>query len=257
MRVSSRLVVATVLVLGLNGCVTGMDSSNVLSTLTGGTAPSGEAPDTLPQCTSPVATVTLVEQPIEDLVEHGLSSPLPLLRLMAQQSKCLTVVERGRGFSQAEHEYELARKGLLNPQSGMGKGQMIAADFAISPSVEFFESSGAGTGTTGLLSTFIPGLDRLRPAVDSLNIQKAQVVLLLTDNRTSAQVAAAEGSASQMDLGGGMALFDALNTGEANSYTRSPEGKVVAAAMLNAFAAMVPKIRELKGTSLSTASLRR
>ena len=163
MRVSSRLVVATVLVLGLNGCVTGMDSSNVLSTLTGGTAPSGEAPDTLPQCTSPVATVTLVEQPIEDLVEHGLSSPLPLLRLMAQQSKCLTVVERGRGFSQAEHEYELARKGLLNPQSGMGKGQMIAADFAISPSVEFFESSGAGTGTTGLLSTFIPGIDRLSP----------------------------------------------------------------------------------------------
>lgn len=250
MHVGSRTIAAAVFALGLNGCVTDSDSNKWLPSFTAdNTASSGksEAPTNLPRCAAPVATVALIEQPIDDLVTHGLSTPLPLLRLMVQKSNCLSVVERGKGFSQAEDERSLAEKGYLRANSRMTKGQMIAADFAIAPTIDFVKSDGRGFGG-GLLSAIpIPGLERLRPAVDSLNFEQAQVVLLLTNNRTGEQVAASEGSASQVDLGEGMALLDTLKADDKDDYLRTPQGRAVAAAMLNAFANMITRIQEIKG----------
>jgi hypothetical protein len=73
------------------------------------------------------------------------------------------------------------------------------------------------------------------------------VVLLLTNNRTGEQVAASEGSASQVDMGEGMALLDTLRANDKDDYLRTPQGRAVAAAMLNAFANMITRIQEIKG----------
>ena len=91
------------------------------------------------------------------------------------------------------------------------------------------------------LSAIIPGAGLL----GGVNIKKkeAQVVLFLTDNRSGVQIAAAEGSATVSDIGfggfgigGGMAALG-------GAYGSSDQGKVVAAALLDATNKVIDLVR--------------
>ena len=170
-----------------------------------------------------------------------LGSTVPLLRLMAQQSNCFVVVERGKAMKEVIGERELEQSGELREGSNYGKGQMVAADYTMSPEIQFSENTGGAKGKIfGSLGSAGKLLDKV---TGSLKKNEAGTTLLLIDNRSTVQVAAAAGSASKFNFGAGVGIF-ARNVGaDVSGYTRTPEGKVIAAAFADSFNNMVRALR--------------
>src|SRR5947208_9736620 len=80
------------------------------------------------------------------LKRYNLSSPVGLIRLMIQQSNCFIVVERGVGMQNMMQERALAAGGQLRENSNVGGGQMVSADFILTPAVVFSENNAGGVG---------------------------------------------------------------------------------------------------------------
>lgn len=170
------------------------------------------------------------------LTRHGIRSTVPVLRLFAQQSRCFVVVERGRGFRNAQEERELQASGELRQGSNFGKGQMVSADYTLTPSLIFSDSNTGGVG--GAVGGIIGG--SLGAAIGgSLRVKSAQSLLTLVDNRSTVQVAVAEGSSRGMDLGAIQGLFGGSAGGVLGAYTKTPQGKVIVGAMMDAYNNMV------------------
>ncbi len=53
---------------------------------------------------------------------------------MIQQSNCFQVVERGAGMQNMMPERALAAGGQMQAGCNIGRGQMVAADFIVTPS---------------------------------------------------------------------------------------------------------------------------
>src|SRR6185312_4631599 len=91
----------------------------------------------LERCPAPLGTIALVESQIPALAQIGLTSPIPAIRLMAQQSHCFNVVDRGQALTRMKEERVLSEGGLLQTGSNVGGGQIVAADYLITPNVTF------------------------------------------------------------------------------------------------------------------------
>jgi ABC-type dipeptide/oligopeptide/nickel transport system ATPase component len=76
---------------------------------------------------------------------------------------------------------------------------VVEAHFTLIPDVIFMENNAGGIG--GALSAFIPRAPLVGAVVGGMKFKEAQVVLTLTDNNTTEQVAATEGSAKATDFG--------------------------------------------------------
>lgn len=243
------ILLALAALVALSGCgVQNYQLGKGSSMITGSAGPAGvqNAALELPRCTEPRATVALAEGQLGLLTQYGLTSPIPLLRLMFQQSGCFTVVDRADGLDHAVGEIELAETGMLRQGSDIGRGMMVEADFTITPHVTFREENAGqlGAGLLGLIP--IPGAALLGAAAGGLTFQEAETVLFLTDNRTGVQVAAAQGSASKSDLNIGGGLLGGMWLGGAGAGLgrswHTNNGKVVAAALLDAFKNLVPHV---------------
>ena len=77
---------------------------------------------------------------------YGLGSPAALLRMMIQQSGCFDVVERGIAMRNLQQERALGQSGELRQESNLGKGQMQAADFVMTPDVQIPAQTTGGVG---------------------------------------------------------------------------------------------------------------
>ena len=189
----------------------------------------------LERCSSPFGTLAVNEDHTANwyswLGQHGIQSTVPVLRLLAQQSNCFVVVERGAGLSHISRERELQQAGELRANSNFGKGQLVAADYTVTPTLIFQsnDTGGIGGAVGGLFGTVgaIVG--------SSLQSKGAQSMMTLVDNRSGVQVAVAEGSGSSMDIGGVFGLLEGGVGGGLSAYKKTPEGKVVVAAMTDAF----------------------
>src|SRR5690606_22756830 len=120
---------------------------------------------------------------------------VPVLRLMIQQSNCFVIVERGRSMNNVMRERDLARGDESRAGSNFQKGQMVAADYTMSPSVHFSGKTGGGGGGLGGFGGGILGM-----VAGSLSRNEASTTLLLIDNRSAVQIAAAEGTAGNFDF---------------------------------------------------------
>ena len=103
----------------------------------------------LEHCAAPMGALAVVEPQNEVLValqRYRLSSPVGLIRMMIQQSNCFIVVERGVGMQNMMQERALASSGELRQGANMGGGQMVSADFVLTPSVVFSENNAGGVG---------------------------------------------------------------------------------------------------------------
>ena len=217
------------------------------STGSGSTA-KGEAKE-LQKCNEPFATVALSEdetakqQYVAVLAQFQLpQSPLPLLRLMFQQSNCFQIVDRGKGLQAISTEQELAKKGMLKEGSDMTGGQLVAADYTITPNIVFSDQNTGGIGAAaGILGALIPGAALLGGI--NVSMKEAQVVLFLTDNRSGVQLAAAEGSAKTSDVGFGGFGFGGGLGALGGAWGSTEQGKVVAAALLDATNKIIDIIR--------------
>jgi hypothetical protein len=205
----------------------------------------------LVKCDAPVATLALAENPSGYLGLSGGAlppTPLPLVRLLAQQSGCFRIVDRSAGLRGTLQEQQLRTDGVTRADGTLRRGQGIEAQYTLTPSLAFSEQD-AGRGLGGLLA-MIPGLSALIGVAEQVKFKEAQVALLLTDNETTEQLAAATGSARAADLGVGGVLLGRLGGGAGAGWSNTNEGKVIAAAFLDAHNALVGQVRGLQAKAL-------
>lgn len=213
---------------------------SMVSGSAGAAGAQGAAPQ-LTRCATPIGTAALIEQDNPMLAQAGLTSPIPLLRIMMAQSGCFRVVDRGQASQAMQRERAMAAGGDLQSGSNMGAGQMKAADFLITPNV-VFKDSNAGGGGAGL-GALIPGIGGAIAGGIKWTNMESQVTLFLTNVRTGEQEAAAEGSASKRDLGFGGLAFGGLVGAGGGAYASTDIGKIVSAAFLDAHNKLVAQVQ--------------
>jgi curli biogenesis system outer membrane secretion channel CsgG len=190
----------------------------------------GAASD-LERCDKPMGAMAVVEPQdyvMQHLARYNLQSPVGLIRMMIQQSNCFIVVERGQGMQNMMQERALAGGGELRGGSNVGGGQMVAADFILTPAVVFSEGNAGGVG--GALGGLLGGRgSAIGALVGGLKFKEAQTSMLVADARSGVQVAAAEGSSKKADLALGAAIFGGGAGGGIGGYGNTNEGKIIAA----------------------------
>jgi len=210
-------------------------------------------------CDRPLGTLAVTEAQSDSsraLQSYGLGSPVALLRIMVQQSNCFQVVERGAAMANLQQERELAANGETLAGSNVGKGQLQAADFVMTPNVQFAAKDTGGIG--GALSNYggrlLGGLGQIAGGIaGNLKFKEAQTSLLIADVRSGIQVAAEEGVATKTDFGVSGWSWGGGDYTRLGGYTNTPEGKMVAASLLDNYNRIVLKIRN-QPTLVRTAS---
>ncbi|MDP9965327.1 curli biogenesis system outer membrane secretion channel CsgG [Variovorax paradoxus] len=235
-----------------------MGSQSAKTVATGsaaGSATSGES-SALERCDSPLGTVSLIENVNAGWYtiltgEYRLPPTANLLRLLVQQSNCFVVVERGAaGMNAMTRERALMQAGEMRGGSNFGRGQMVASDYGLSPEIVFSNNDAGGLG--GAIGGLVGG-GRGRAIASlgaSLQTKEAAALLTLIDNRSGVQVAASEGSASKTDFAGFGELSGLRGAGNVGGYTRTPQGKLIAAAFMDAFNQMVRSLRSYKAQTV-------
>ena len=243
------LSLALLAALGLVGCAGTMPtlggSQSTVSGSAGGATAQG-ASSQLEKCDESLGTLAVVEDQgagwYGHLSQYRLGSTVPVLRMMVQQSNCFVVVERGRAMNNMMQERALEKAGETREGSNFAKGQMVAADYTMSPSINFSQKDTGGAkavlGAVGGVLGRAAGA-----AAGGLKANEASTTLLMIDNRSGVQLAAAEGSAKNYDfnLFGGM--FGGGVAGGAGGYTNTPEGKILTAAFMDSYNQLVKAVR--------------
>jgi hypothetical protein len=216
------------------------------SVVKGGAGTDGSSGDSgLAHCDKAMGALAVVEPQNEILVSlarYNLSSPVGLIRLMIQQSNCFIVVERGVGMQNLMQERQLAGAGQARQGSNMGGGQMVSADFVMTPSVVFSENNAGGVGA-GVGSMFGRKAAVVSSIAGGLKFKEAQTSMLVADARSGVQVAAAEGSTKKADLNLGGVLFRGGGSVAAGGYGNTNEGKIIAAAFMDNYNNIVKSVR--------------
>lgn len=178
------------------------------------------------------------------LSRYSLGSPSIMLRMMAQESGCFAVVERGVAMQNLQQERALAAGGQLQSGSNIGGGQMQAADFVMTPAVQFSDDTGGvGGSVSGLLSRAGGLLGQIGSVAGNVKFKEAQTNLLVADVRSGIQVASAEGKASKMNFALDAWGWGGLGWASGGGYSKTPEGKLIAASLLDNFNKIVQQIR--------------
>jgi curli biogenesis system outer membrane secretion channel CsgG len=204
-------------------------------------------PPEIPTCAKKIGTLAVQEPQNAWWTAMNLDSPAALIKVFVAQSKCFTLVDRGKGLQAAQAERALAASGEERVGSNIGKGQMKAADYVLVPDIANRNGNSGGTNIGGALGGFLPhGFGALVGGV-SLKSKTADVVLTLTDVRSTEQVALEQGHAKKTDLGwlggGGGGFFGGFAAGGASSYANTEIGQVVTMAYLDAYTKMVTELR--------------
>lgn len=246
-----KIVFGTFLCLILCSCVSipvstgGFGSKSPATGAAGGANTVGVNPG-LEKCGSTLGTLSIYEDRGAswhyEMNKCGFSTIIPVLRLFAQQSGCFVVVERGIGLDSAMEEREFYDSGELRKGSNFGKGQMVSADYTIKPTLIFSDKNSGGLGSAiggmfGEVGAAIGG---------SLNFKTAQSMITLVDNRSTVQVAVAEGSSRGMDIGAMGEIFGSSAGGTLGAYTNTAEGKVIVGALMDAHNNMVIAARNYR-----------
>jgi Putative peptidoglycan binding domain/Curli production assembly/transport component CsgG len=177
-----------------------------------------------------------------------------VLRLLIQQSNCFIVVDRGRAMANMQQERALQNSGELRDNSSFGKGQMVSADYSLTPEVMISAkgTSGMGGALGAVGGRWGAALGAIAGGIKS---NEAATMLMLTDNRSGVQVSAAEGSASNTDFNLGAVLIGSNVGGSLGGYTNTPQGKVIAAAFTDSYNGIVRAVRNYRAQTIPGQAL--
>ena len=202
----------------------------------------------IPTCARPLGSISVLEP--EDATNwwtgQQLPAPSKLIKVFVSKSRCFTLVDRGAGMNAAMRERELAAGGELRQRSNLGKGQIKAADYVLVPDLIGANSNAGGNAVGGLIGGLIGG--NVGALVGGLNFKKktADVVLTVTDVRSSEQVAMAEGSAKKTDIGwgvgGGLFTGGGLGGAGVGGYANTELGQVITLAYLQAYTDLIGQL---------------
>jgi hypothetical protein len=221
--VHSRSVVATALALAIAAPV------------------SAQEKEELKKCDKPFGALAVNEPQQQYMAifrRYSLGSPAALLRSFAQHSKCFIVVERGVAMQNIQQERALANAGQAQQGSNMGEGQMKLADFVMTATIQVVDNNAGGIG--GVVASRLGG--GVGALGGGVKFKEAETSLLVSDVRTTVQVAAAEGKARKTNFSLG-----ALGIGGAlvgvGAYSNTAEGKVIAASYLDNWNKLVDMLK--------------
>jgi len=205
------------------------------SVVTGSAGPGGAQKQAaqLPHCSQPLGSVALVEKQIPALAQMGLTSPVPVLRLMIAQSGCFQVVDRGQALTRIDEEREISGKG--------GVGKLKSADYFLTPDI-VTQNANSG-GLAGGAGALLPGWAGIVAGGLTTKSSEAQTALYLTETRSGVQVAAATGSAKTNDIGWALGGASWGGGGAAGGYSNTEIGKTTAAAFLDAYSNLVSQVQ--------------
>lgn len=202
----------------------------------------------IPTCAKPLGTISVLEP--EDATNwwtgQQLPAPSKLIKVFVSKSRCFTLVDRGAGLDAAQRERALGASGELRGRSNVGKGQMKAADYVMVPDLISANSNAGGNAIGGLIGGLVGG--RAGAAIGGLDLKRktADVVLTVTDVRSTEQVAMAEGSAKKTDLGwgagGGLFGYSGFGAMGASGYANTEIGQVITLAYLQAYTDIVAQL---------------
>jgi hypothetical protein len=197
----------------------------------------------IPTCSHKIGTLAIREPDTRWWEGLGLESPEALLKLFVRQSGCFTLVDRGKGFEMAQQERALASGGALQGGSNIGGGQVRAADYILVPDIVSKNGNASGTNVGGLLGGFMGGFAGALVANINISSKTADVLLSVTNVRTSEQQAMAQGHGSKTDVGfgGGLGGFGvgAFGAAGAGTYQSTAIGQVVTLAYIDAYTKLV------------------
>ena len=202
----------------------------------------------IPVCAKPLGTISVIEP--EDAVNwwsgQQLPAPSKLIKVFVNRSRCFTLVDRGVGMDAAMGERALAASGELRGRSNVGKGQIKAADYVLVPDLISQNSNAGGNAISGLLGGLMGGNAGRIASGLNFKSKTADVVLTITDTRSSEQVAMAEGNAKKTDIGWGASgsLFSGSGFGAAGAggYANTEIGQVITLAYLQAYTDLVAEL---------------
>lgn len=201
----------------------------------------------IPICAKKIGSLAVIEPESQWWRQYELGSPEALIKIFVNKSKCFTLVDRGKGMAALQAERALASGGELRGGSNIGKGQIKAADYVLVPDLISSNSNSGGNNIGGMLGGMLGG--RTAGALlggISLKKKTADVVLTVTDVRSSEQVAMVEGHAKKTDLGwgagGGLFSGGFLGAGGASGYANTEIGQVITLAYLQAYTDLVAEL---------------
>lgn len=206
----------------------------------------------IPVCARPLGAIAVLEPESTNWwTGQQLASPAALIKVFVSRSRCFTLVDRGKGMSALQAERDLAASGDLRVRSNVGKGQIRAADYVLVPDLISQNSNSSGNAIGGLLGGLI-GNRTVAAAVGGVNFKRktADVVLTVTDVRSSEQVAMTEGHATKTDLGwgaGGGVFSGGFAGAGASGYANTEIGQVITLAYLQAYTDLVAQLGGLPG----------
>jgi curli biogenesis system outer membrane secretion channel CsgG len=206
-------------------------------------------PPEIPTCDKKIGTLAVKEPDVANpwWTQMQLESPAVLIKVYVSQSKCFTLVDRGKGLQAAQAERALAASGEERAGSNIGKGQMKAADYVLIPDIANQNRNSGGKSFGGILGGMLPGALGVVAGGISMKSKTADVVLTLTDVRSTEQVSLQEGHAKKTDLGwmggGGLGFMGGFAAGGASGYANTEIGQVVAMAYLDAYIKMVKDVQ--------------
>lgn len=242
----------SVLALAATGCVSTApkmgESKGTVTGAAGGASAQGQNTQ-LARCDETLGTMAIDEDVSAPwyyrLREHQLGSTTPVLRLMIQQSNCFVIVERGRSLNNVMRERGLEQSGEMRQGSNFGKGQMVAADYTMQPSIQF--SGKTGGAVAGLATRALGAIGGL---AGSMGVNEASTTLLLIDNRSGVQISAAEGTAKNFDFGLFGSAFTGGLAGGGGGYSNTPQGKVIVSAFADSYNQMVAALKNYKAQTV-------
>jgi hypothetical protein len=252
-----RIGLATVLALGLGTAAAqevGGGSKGAVTGAAGGATAEGSN-STLERCDQALGTIGVVEDQTagwyRTLQSYKLGSTVPVLRMMIQQSNCFVVVERGAAMQNMNVERQLQRSGEMRAGSNFGAGQMVAADYTMSPSIQFSQNTGGGGGgLAGALGGLSRSLGAIGAIAGGFKTNEASTTLIMIDNRSGVQLAAAEGSAKNTDFALFGAAYGWAGGGGAGGYTSTPEGKIIIASFADSYNQLVKVVRNYRAQTV-------
>jgi curli biogenesis system outer membrane secretion channel CsgG len=215
----------------------------------------------IPRCAKSLGVLAVNEPEHNWWTELHLGSPEALLKVFVQQSGCFTLVDRGAGLAAAERERALAGGGELRQGSNIGGGQILAADYVLVPDIVSQNPNASGNNIGAALGGFLGS--RFGPVgalAGGLNINSstADVVLTITDVRSTQQLATIDGHAKKTDIGfgvgGGVFGYGGFGAAGATGYNNTEIGQVITLAYLDAYSKLVDQLGGLPAEGASAAN---
>ncbi|KQS04370.1 curli production assembly/transport component csgg [Sphingomonas sp. Leaf357] len=212
----------------------------------------------VPKCARKHGTISIVDgDDPRGWTQYSLAAPSKLLKVMVQRSGCFNLVDRGSGLQAAQLERDIGGNLGLQRRSNVGQGQIKAADYVLQAEVQAANGnasgSGIGAGIGGVLGGPIGGI---LGGIRSKKME-ANVVLSITNVRTTETLATEDGYAAKNSLsfGGGGGMFGGGVAGGVvgGGYDNTDIGRIVTLAFIQSYAKLVNSLGYVNPGDTGTA----